>query len=109
MERFFIQSCSIDKIVEIEELLLRRYSSLDYILNLSYKDGLEFIFKAYEKELEDRLWDRWLVDYRWMNESNFVSFEDYKNKTSSSSNKNVENISKEAIEEKVKEIINLTL
>lgn len=89
--------------------MLRRYSNVDYIFNLSYKDGLEFIFKAYEKELEDRLWDRWLVDYRWMNESNFVSFEDYKNKTSSSLNKNVENISKEAIEEKVKEIINLTL
>lgn len=88
--------------------MLRRYSNVDYMLNLNYKDGLEFIFKAYEKELEDRLWDRWLVDYRWMNESNFVSFEDYKNKNSSSLNK-VENISKEAIEEKVREIINLTL
>lgn len=89
--------------------MLRRYSNVDYIFNLSYRDGVKFIFKAYEKEVEDRLWDRWLVDYRWMNESNFISFEKYKSKSLSPSNNAIEKISKEAIEDKVRKIIDLTL
>ena len=43
MERFFIQSCSIDKIVEIEELLLRKYSNIEYILDLEFYDGIAFL------------------------------------------------------------------
>lgn len=36
--------------------------------------------KAYKKELEDKTWDRWLVDYRNMTKDNFISFEEYKDK-----------------------------
>lgn len=79
MENFFKISNSID-LVEVEELLLSRYSNLDYILNLGFYEGYEIILKAYKKELEDKAWDRWLVDYRNMNKDNFISFEEYKDK-----------------------------
>ncbi len=77
MENFFKISNSID-LVEVEELLLSRYSNLDYILNLGFYEGYELIVKAYQKELESKAWDRWLVDYRGMNKDTFVSFEEYK-------------------------------
>ena len=34
----------------------------------------------YNKEIEDRIWDRWLIDYKNMTEDNFINFEDYKSK-----------------------------
>ena len=108
MERFFIKSCSIEEITDVEELLLKRYSNFDYILNLKYKDGFEFIVKAFEKENEDKLFKQWLVDYSRMNEDNFMSFEDYK-KRSTKTKPPEEKLSKEQIEEKVKEIIEMTL
>lgn len=79
MERFFKISNSID-IIHIQELLLRRYSNLDYILNLEFVEGCELIKKAIETDIEDKVWDRWLVDYRKMDKDNFTNFEDYKNK-----------------------------
>lgn len=79
MESFFKISNSID-LIEVEELLLSRYSNVDYILKLEFYEGYEVIKKAYEKERESNLWSRWLVDYNRMNKDNFISFEDYKNK-----------------------------
>lgn len=79
MENFFKISNSID-LVEVEELLLSRYSNLDYILNLGFYEGYEIILKAYSKESENRAWERWLVDYRNMTKDNFISFEEYKEK-----------------------------
>lgn len=108
MERFFIKSCSIDEIVDIEELLLFRYSNIDYILNLNYIDGFIFIRKAYEKQSEEKLWQQWLVDYRTMTKDTFISFSDYKEKAFKKNIK-TENITKKQIEDKVKNIIELTL
>lgn len=79
MENFFKISNSID-LVEVEELLLSRYSNLDYILKLGFYEGYEIILKAYKKESESRAWERWLVDYRSMTKDNFISFEEYKEK-----------------------------
>lgn len=79
MESFFKISSSID-LIEIEELLLSRYSKIDYILKLHFLEGYEIILKAYDKEIEDRIWDRWLIDYKNMTEDNFINFEDYKSK-----------------------------
>lgn len=75
MESFFKISSSID-LIEIEELLLSRYSNIDYILKLHFLEGYEIILKAYDKEIEDR----WLIDYKNMTEDNFINFEDYKSK-----------------------------
>ena len=77
MENFFKISNSID-LIEVEELLLSRYSNLDYILNRGFYEGYELIIKAYQKDLEAKAWDRWLVDYRKMSKENFISFEEYK-------------------------------
>lgn len=108
METFFIQSFTVNK-VETEELLLRRYSNIDYILNSTYDEGYDFISKAYEKESEDRLWEQWLVDYRLMDKETFIDFEEYKNKSRVSAIKVDEKLTKEQIENKVKGIIELTL
>lgn len=108
MERFFIKSCSIDEIVDIEELLLFRYSNMEYILNLSFIDGLVFIRKAYEKQCEEKLYKQWLVDYRNMTKETFISFSDYKERAIKK-NTVPEKLTKEQIENKVKNIIELTL
>ena len=106
MEGFFIKSCSIEEITDVEELLLKRYSDLNYILNLYYRDGFDFIKKAFEKENEDKLFKQWLVDYARMDKDNFTSFNDYKKRSTKPPE---ENLSKEEIEEKVKGIIEMTL
>ena len=108
MEAFFIQSFTVDK-VETEELLLRRYSNIDYILNLNNEEGYECISTAYEKEAESKLWDQWLVNYRFMDKDNFISFEEFKNETIKKANNKIEVLTVEQIEDKVKGIIQLTL
>lgn len=108
METFFIQSFTVNKI-ETEELLLRRYNNIEYILNLIFEEGYEFISKAYEKEAEDKLWEQWLVDYRLMDKETFISFEEYKNKSRVKDANVDEKLTKEQIEDKVKAIIELTL
>jgi len=108
VERFFIKSCSIDEIVDIEELLLSRYSNIEYILNLNFIDGLVFIRKAYEKQHEEKLYEQWLVDYRNMTKETFISFSDYKERAIKK-NTVSEKLTKEQIENKVKNIIELTL
>lgn len=50
----------------------------------------------------------WLVKYQYMTQENFISFEEFKNQIINNNLKQ-ENLSKEEIEEKVKNIINLTL
>lgn len=59
-------------------MLLHRYTNIEYILNLDLEEGIEFINKAYEKQLDEQIWQRWLVEYRNMDENNFISFENYK-------------------------------
>lgn len=108
METFFQQSFTVDE-VETEELLLRRYSNIEYILNKTFEDGYKLIRKAFEKSSEEKLWEQWLVDYRFMGNETFISFEEYKEKIINPKNKIDKVLSKEQIEEKVKGIIELTL
>lgn len=106
MEGFFQKSLSIDEIA-VEELLLRRYSNIEYLLKKDYEYGFEFVKKAFEKERDDYLWQQWLVDYKRMNKDNFISFGEYKEEFTKVNKE--EDITKEEIEEKVKEIIEMTL
>lgn len=105
MEEFFKISNSLD-LIEVEELLLRKYSNLDYILKLEFLEGYEFIANAYRKDLEERLWQKWLVDYRYMTKENFISFEEYKEKVFGSDNQEQSNLSKEEILRQAEEIEN---
>ncbi|NGT54729.1 hypothetical protein G6Y98_02560 [Clostridium perfringens] len=103
MEKFFEASSQIE-IIDTQELLLRRYSNIEYILGLEITEGIEFINKAYEKEIEDKVWEKWLIDYIYMSKDNFISFEEYK-KNFIPRNTNVEsNLSKEEILKEVEEI-----
>ena len=36
------------------------------------------LFDAYKKDIENKLWQQWLVIYSNMSEENFISFEDFK-------------------------------
>lgn len=76
MENFFYNGCSIDEI-EIEELLLFRYHNLDYIMNQDVVHGINIINRAIQERDKDKLWQQWLVMYPYMDEENFISFEDF--------------------------------
>ena len=102
MEEFFKDSSSLD-LVNVEELLLRKYD-INYILNLEFEEGYEIISKALEKEVEEKLWDRWLIDYRNMTKDSFISFEDYKNKLLGVSIKAQDDTSKEELLQMAKDI-----
>lgn len=109
MEIFFQESNSIDVIV-VEELLLRKYHNIDYIMNMEVENGVAFIKKAFEKEDEDKMWARYLVDYQNMNEDSFMTFNEYKEllTTPPMPIKPLHQAKREA-EIKVEQIINLTL
>lgn len=110
METFFISSLEVDEI-EVQEFLLRKYSNIEYILNFDFKQGFEFIKKAFEVEVEEKLWQRWLIDSILMNEENFKNFEEYKSMfiKGKGNENNAENLTLDQIEDKVKSIIDLTL
>lgn len=78
MAQFFKDCNSID-IISVEELLLRKYNNIDYILQLELGEGIEFIHRAFDQELEDRLWQQWLVEIPLMTKDSYETFEDYKN------------------------------
>lgn len=110
---FFQVSNSVD-VTDIEELLLRRYNNIGYILNMDIDSGLAFISKAFEKEEDAKLWDRYLVDYRHMGQENFITFDAYKKLAQiESAHPRATPKSKQEtineINEKVEKIINLTL
>lgn len=44
---------------------------------MDIEDGVELIKTAYKGRGEDKLWDRWLVDYNRMDDEHFISFIDY--------------------------------
>lgn len=79
MENFFTICSSINQI-EAKELLFRRYSNIEYILNMDIDSGYEFVIEAYKKENEDTLWQMYLVDYSHMNKDNYMNFIQYKEK-----------------------------
>ena len=109
MEIFFQESNSIDVIV-VEELLLRKYHNIDYILSMEVENGVAFIQKAFEKEDEEKMWARYLVDYRNMNAENFMTFNHYKEMlTTPPKPVKLLHQEKRETEIRVEQIINLTL
>lgn len=73
-------------------------------MNLDVIDGLELIKTAYEKQSEERLWQRWLVDYQNMDNEHFVSFEEYKDEVLKAHNTPNKKLDAKAIIEKAEKI-----
>lgn len=48
-------------------------------MRLTPTDGFKMLNKAYENKTDKILWDMWLAKYPWMDEKNFINFEDFKN------------------------------
>ena len=59
------------------DTLLKRYGDMSFIMSLSVEEGFSLYEKAFEKTIEERSWERWLVDYSKMTKDNFKSFTDY--------------------------------
>jgi len=75
MEGFLSRALAIDVVAD-EEFLLHRYPNIEYVMKLEFEYAIEFINQAYDKALEERLFQQWLVEIPHMKKS--VSFEDYK-------------------------------
>lgn len=108
MEKFFYTNIQIEDISIVEELVFRRFSSVNYIMQLNYLDGLDIIIQGFKKEREERLYQQYVVLYPLMNEKNFISFEEFLNKNSIENKKETQ-YSKEETRKKVKEIIDMTI
>lgn len=50
------------------------------MLNLETDVFIDLLKKAIEKDLEEKLWEKWLVELPHMDEKSFVPFDEYKNK-----------------------------
>lgn len=46
-------------------------------MSLPFEEGFNLYEKAIEKSLEERAWERWLVDYQRMTKDNFKPFSEY--------------------------------
>lgn len=53
---------------------------MSFVMNLDVKTFANLIVKAFEKEAEDKIWQKWLVELPYFEEGNFVSFDAYKDK-----------------------------
>lgn len=75
-------------------------------MHMPYQDALRVIAKGREKDFEKRLWDQYVSIYPYMNDDNFISFEDFRSKTV----KPVEpSRTKEDVLNEVEDIIGMTL
>lgn len=74
MEKFFLASSFFDEI-ELKELLIRRYGSLDFINEFELIEFCRFIAYAKEKEREDRYYMQWCAMIPQFRE--YISFDDF--------------------------------
>jgi hypothetical protein len=76
VEGFFYTCCQVDTI-ELKELLLRRYHSLDFIEEMELIEFVEFVNLARNKENEDKLWQQWCAMLpQFLEYKTFESFKD---------------------------------
>ncbi|RED54798.1 hypothetical protein [Cohnella lupini] len=64
------------------DLLLNRYSQIEYVLSADFEVGVGLINKAMEKADEKRKWEMWLAQYPQMTKESYISFEDFHNRSS---------------------------
>lgn len=86
-------------------MLFSRYAGgVEQILQYEYKIGIEIIKKAYEKQNEEKMFQRWLAGYE-----KEIGFEEFKSKLVGEIETEYypEDITKEEILEKVKAILEM--
>lgn len=59
-------------------------------MDLDIEYGIELIKKSYKNKLDEILFKMWNTDRLLMDKDNFISFEDYKNKTYNKTKQSVE-------------------
>ena len=65
---------------------------------MRWEDAIQLINKAYEKEFENKAFNMWLTLYPNMDKKNFISFDDYKRKITTTTierNSNITDILKD--------------
>ena len=60
MEKFFIKSFTVSEVTE--ELLLRRYNNIGYIMRKEFEEGYDFINVAYETDREEKIWQYYNIN-----------------------------------------------
>lgn len=78
MEAFFQTSSKLDEI-DIEELLLRRYHNMDYILSMEIDEFIMFVNKANQLETDETLFKMWLQKFTLMSKDTYISFGEFYN------------------------------
>ncbi len=76
MEKFFSISIENDTL-EIEELVLHRYSNSNYVMHLPIAEGVLFLRKAIEKDKEEKIFRMWTAQLPFMSKETYVPFEEY--------------------------------
>lgn len=100
MEGFFYEACRLDYISTLE-IITRRYSNIDFIMQMPVSDFYKFLKLAKEKEQEERIFVMWTQQLPFMSKDNFTSFNDYKD---SVTGKNIDTRSTAEINEDIDEI-----
>lgn len=61
------------------DLLLSRYSNVEFVLNLPCGDFIKQILKAREKDNEEKDYKMWLSLLPNMGKENYISFDEFRN------------------------------
>lgn len=72
---------------------------MSFVMSLDVKTLAKLIIKAFEKEAEDLIWQKWLVELPNMDEKTFIPFDKYKEnhfKPDTSTDKTAEEILQDA-------------
>lgn len=62
------------------DILLKRYGSIEYLMEMDFMFGHEVVVKALQKEQDERAWEMYLSIYPNMSEKSYMSFEQFKEK-----------------------------
>ncbi|MBU5485960.1 hypothetical protein KQI86_16690 [Clostridium sp. MSJ-11] len=56
---------------------MKRYSNIEYILNMDIEEGIELIKTAFKNDTKDKLYQMYIVKSIFMSKDNYISFDDY--------------------------------
>lgn len=75
----FFRFCSTYAVDDLQDLLLRRYNNLDFLLSLEPVEFMDLAALAYQKDREDRLREEWngLYPFMIIKQIKFIELEDY--------------------------------